>query len=151
MSAYKKNKETRRALIVNKNPAPKNQTQPKKKEQPKNYGLYDIKNNKLFQSDDPNGTHMYVVYSDNKGNVLKAVETTHLYAPEKVEKIRKKIIKPVQFGGVEFPSGVMNSYYTKDVNDNPLKTKDKGIKQRKATMSEKQAIEINEFAKEKRR
>lgn len=145
MSLLGKSKTTKQTKTV------KRKTVPKKQEKPKNYGLYDIKNNKLFQSNDPNGTHMYVVFSDNKGNVLKAVETTHLYSPDKIAKIRQKKIKPVQFGGVEFPSGVTNTYYTKDVNDKPLKTKDKGIKQRKATMSEKQAIEINAFAKEKRR
>lgn len=94
---------------------------------------------------------MYVVYSDNNGNVLKAVETTHLYSPDKVIKIRQRKLKPVQFGGVEFPSGVTNMYYTNDINNQPLKTKDKGIKKRKATITEKQAKEINEFAKEKRR
>jgi len=113
-------------------------------------GIYAIKNNKIY---DPksSGEHIYVVFCDSKGNILKAVTTTHLIEKEKQKLIRQGRLLPMQFSNIEFPSGVTDSYYTKDMQNKEINVKDPAIKKAKAGITKGQAEKINRFAKNKRR
>ncbi|MCD8372198.1 MAG: hypothetical protein LUD27_02725, partial [Clostridia bacterium] len=53
--------------------------------------LVKIKNKYLFDSNNPEGTHTYAVYRDNKTHELRAVALTHLYVKD--EKRFKQVRK----------------------------------------------------------
>lgn len=103
----------------------------------------------------PEGSHIYAVYKDQKSGETRLVQMTHLYDPKKTKGIKQGYLMPVKLPNVEFPSGVNNSYYSKDVNGNPIdlkqiKAKDVPGKTKKATyVSKPLADKITAFAKKK--
>lgn len=106
---------------------------------------------------DPNEAHIYAVYKDDKSGETRLVQMTHLYEPRKRDAIKQGHILPVKLPNVEFPSGVNNSYYIKDINGEPIdlkkvKARDIKGKSKKATYLRKPlADKIKAFAKKKRK
>lgn len=65
-----------------------------------------------------NETHFFVGYKDNKTNIVRAVQLTHLYNKDKsqFDKLSKGLYIKERFNNFETPSGVNNYYYTKNKN-----------------------------------
>lgn len=78
--------------------------------------LAKIKNGYMFNSDNPQGVHTYVTYTDKKSKEVRAIPTTHLYVPDKanMEKLHKGLLCKVKFPNYDAVSGVHNYYYTKN-------------------------------------
>lgn len=106
---------------------------------------------------EPNGKHIYAVYKDKKNGETRLVQMTHLYEPIKAKGVKQGYLLPVKLPNVDMPSGVNNSYYTKDVDGAPIdlkkiEAKDVEGKKKKATYIRKSlADKIIRFAKHRRK
>lgn len=115
--------------------------------------LAKIRNRYMINSGNPMGEHTYAVYTDNETKEVRAVETTHLYIPDKsnMEKLRKGLLRKVKFNGYETPSGVHNAYYNTNINGEPIDLSHADIRIDKTPIPQSQAIDIKTFAKNKRK
>ena len=123
--------------------------------------LVTVKNKYIFKPQKktdkykPEQAHIYAAYRDKKTNETRLIQMTHLYEPKKKKGIKRGYLLPVKLPNVEFPSGVNNSYYAKDVRGDPIdlkkiKARDITGKTKKATYIRKPlADKIIRFAKKK--
>ena len=110
-----------------------------------------IKNRYMFNSSNPNGTHDYLIYKDNRTNEIRAIELTHLYKKDnyRFRQLRTRLLKKMKFGHRETPSGVNNGYKTKNVYGTPIDLNHKDVNlniYRKVRISNKQKNDILSFA-----
>ncbi len=115
-----------------------------------------IKNRYMFKSNNPNGTHDYLVYKDKSTKEIRAIELTHLYKRDnyRFAQIKSGLLKKMRFSHRETPSGVNNGYLSVNANGNPIDLKHKDIDlnvYRKTFISQKQQCDILKFAKRKKR
>ena len=100
----------------------------------------------MYKSDNPNGVHTYAVYKDRKSNKYRAIQLTHLYENRKEHQIKSGYLKVEKFKQFDYPTGVHNSYYDKDVHGNSLYF-GKNTKHLKiGNIPDKQAKRIKNFA-----
>ena len=98
--------------------------------------------------------HLYAVYYDKKSKKYRAIETTHLFLPDKkrFSDIKKGHLKKVKFPNFELPSGVNNNYYETDINGKSININHPDIKLiSKKHLPKNVANDIISFAKTKRR
>ena len=115
-----------------------------------NCGLYSIPDNRMFDKDSLR-SHKYVVFFNDKNNVDRVVETTHLYEKDKVNKILKNQLKVFNFKGEQFPAGVNNNYFTKNIDHENITIKNCNMKRLNSTVEIKDAKKIYNFAKTERK
>lgn len=136
---------------------PSKTSKPNKPNKPENttvdMRLAKIRNRYMINSGNPMGEHTYAVYTDNETKEVRAVETTHLYVPDKsnMNKLRKGLLRKVKFNGYETPSGVHNAYYNTNINGEPIDLSHDDIRLDKTPIPQSQAIDIKTFAKNKRK
>lgn len=89
--------------------------------------LYNIRNDYLFDSDKPQGVHVYAVYYDKKNKRYNAIQTTHLYIKDekRFKQVKKGNIAVTKFKEFDVPSGVKNSYFSKNIHGTKINIKDK--------------------------
>lgn len=128
--------------------------------------LVTIKNKYIFKPDSkkakeiakykPNEAHIYAVYKDKQTKETRLIQMTHLIEEKKKIGIQRGYLMMVQLPNVEFPSGVKNEYFFKDVDGNPidlkkLKAKNINGKSKKPTyLRKKLSDQIIGFAKKRR-
>jgi len=117
------------------------------------FNLYEIKNGQIYKCSgrEKEETHLYVGFSNEKQEIVKAVETTHLIEPGKAQKIRDGLLLKIQFGDMENPTGIDKSYYTKNIKNKTIKTSDNYVLGAKGKINKSQAEKIYAFAIQKRR
>lgn len=115
--------------------------------------LAQIKNGYMYNSDEPEKTHTYVVYRDNKTKEVRAIEATHLYLPDKknMKKLKQGLLHKVQFDIFETPSVTNNYYYNTDINGKPIDLTNKSVSILGSSLPQKQAKEIKDFARTARK
>ncbi len=98
--------------------------------------------------------HLYAVYYDRKSKKYRAVETTHLFIPDKsrFNDVKKGYLMKIKFPKFDLPSGVNNNYYETDINGNKINIHNSNVK----FVSQKHlpksiSNSIISFAKKKRR
>ncbi len=74
-----------------------------------------IKNHYMFKSNNPYGTHDWLIWKDRKTGETRAVELTHLYNkdPKRFAQLKAGLLKKMNFKHRETPSGVGNSTVTR--------------------------------------
>lgn len=89
--------------------------------------LYKIRNDYMFNSDKPQGVHVYAVYYDKKSKRYNAIKTTHLYTKDekRFRQVKKGNIAVTKFKEFDVPSGVKNSYFSKNKYGTKINLKDK--------------------------
>jgi hypothetical protein len=111
--------------------------------------LVRIRNKYLFNSDNPNGNHIYAVYYDRKTRQNRAVALTHLYNkdPKRFKQVSQGNIMVTRFKGFDTPTGVQNYYYSKNIYGNKINLKDSDIvKINKGYLPKRKADTIKRFA-----
>lgn len=113
--------------------------------------LYNIKNRYLFHSNNPTGVHTYAVYYDRKSKRYRAIGLTHIFEIDKTRKLQLKnnrIIKE-KFNEFEVPSGVKNSFFSKNIKGGKINLNDsKNVKViSKRHLLKSQSDRIKAFAK----
>ena len=113
--------------------------------------LAKIKNNYLFNSNNPNGIHTYAVYYYKKTKSNRAIGLTHLYVKDKnrFNQVRRGNILVEKFKEFDVPSGVKNSYFDKNIVGKKIDFKDRKnvLFVSNRYLSKKQACKIINFAK----
>lgn len=112
-----------------------------------------IKGRYFYKTNNADETHTYAVYRDPKSKEVRAVQTTHLYKPDKdrMEDLHKGLLCKVKFAGYETPSGVNNKYYNTNIQGKPIDLKHADIVSvDKTPLSQSIAKKIFAFAKNKR-
>lgn len=114
--------------------------------------LFKIKNKEMYvtkSNKEKNMSHIYAVYKDKKTKEYRAIQLTHLYDPKREKQLKKGYLKVEKLKQFQYPTGIHNKYYTKDINGNLLdfgrKTKYKKV----GTVPTKQAKRIKDFATKK--
>ena len=111
--------------------------------------LAKIKNRYLFKSNNPNGNHSYAVYYDRSSRSYRAVGLTHLYVKDnaRFKQVQKGHIMVTKFKEFDVPSGVKNSYFSKNSAGGKIDLKHKDVLSvTKRHLSKKQANNIKKFA-----
>ena len=111
--------------------------------------LVRIRNRYLFNSNNPNGNHVYAVYYNRRTKQNRAVALTHLYNkdPKRFEQVRRGNIMVTCFRSLKLPTGVQNYYYTKNIYGKNINLKDKDIvKVSKHYIPKRQSDIIKRFA-----
>lgn len=112
--------------------------------------IYHIKNNYLFNRNDPVGTHRYAVFKDRKTHETRIVQLTHLYEipSNKLRQLQNGHIKEYKLRCYSLPSGVQTGYKTKDINGNPIVLNSRNSRP-SYTLSKKDSKRIMSIAKRK--
>ena len=76
----------------------------------------------MFKSNNPNGSHDYLVFFNQENQSYFAVQLTHLYIKDKKRfvQVKKGNILIQKFKEYETPSGVKKELYKCDVNGNKI-------------------------------
>jgi len=155
---YKMTKKNKPAQIVSvfnnvRKGLTKQPRQSKRDDLPVDMHLAKIKDGYMFRTNTPNKVHTYVVYTDTSSKEVRAVPTTHLYNvdEEKMEKVRKGLLRKVKFEGYETPSGVENYYYNLNVEGKPIDLRNQSIIVNKSSLPQSQARTIKNFANKARK
>lgn len=114
--------------------------------------LAKIKNRYLFNSDNPHGNHTYAVYYDRKTKEYRAIGLTHLYIKDenRFKQVRKGNIRIEKFKEFDTPTGVKNSYYSKDIKGQKINLNNADVVAvSKRYLSKKQSNRIKAFAQRK--
>ena len=111
--------------------------------------LAKIKNRYMFDSDNPQGVHTYVTYTDKKSKEVRAIPTTHLYVPDKanMEKLRKGLLCKVKFPNYDAVSGVHNYYYAKDSKGRDIDLKNNDVVLSKNKLADSLVKKIKSFVR----
>lgn len=111
--------------------------------------LVRIRNRYLFNSNNPNGNHVYAVYYDRKTKQNRAVALTHLYIkdPKRFKQVSQGNIMVTRFKEFDTPTGVKNYYYTKNIYGKDINLKDNDVvKVNKRYIPKRQSDTIKRFA-----
>ena len=114
--------------------------------------LVKIKNRYFYNSDNPNGNHLYAIYKDRKSKELRAVALTHIYNKDlnRFNQIRRGNIMVAKFKNYEVPSGVKNYYYATDINGNKIDLSNRDVIDIvKNGIGIKQSKKIKKFAQQR--
>ena len=109
-----------------------------------------IKNRYMYNSNNPNGSHDYLVYYDKNSKQNRAVRLTHIYNKDKqrFKQIKQKAIKKMKFSHREVPSGLTKKILTTNVYGKPININSKDVNKniyRKYRISKKQQQDIFNF------
>jgi len=105
-----------------------------------------IKNKYLFNSNNPNGHHIYAIYKDKKSKEIRAIALTHTNKNRFYQIERGNIIIE-KFKEFKVPSGVHKHYYSTDINGNKLNLKNDNIEKLfNSYVNKKQSKRIINFA-----
>lgn len=116
--------------------------------------LAKIKDGYMFKTNKPEKEHTYAVYTDLQSKEVRAVPTTHLYVvdEDKMDKVRKGLLRKVKFAGYETPSCVENYYFADNIYGSKIDLNDKKfVSVDKTPLSQNQASIIKNFAKYRRK
>lgn len=115
-----------------------------------------IKNRYMFNSNNPPGTHDYLVYKDSKTNEVRAIPLTHLYYPDKRRffQMHQGYLKKMYFNHRDTPTGVNNYYLTNNVYGSSIDLNHPDVNKnvyRKIRISKKQEEDVLRFASKHRK
>ncbi len=111
-----------------------------------------IKNHYMFKSNNPYGTHDWLIWKDRKTGETRAVELTHLYNkdPKRFAQLKAGLLKKMNFKHRETPSGVGKFYRNADAKGRPINPNSRFVNTnvyRKSRISSKQAVDVKNFVK----
>lgn len=113
--------------------------------------LVKIKNKYLFNSDNPEQVHTYAVYYDKKNKSNRAIGLTHLYEKDntRFSQLRRNMLMKEKFKEFETPTGVKNSYFSKNRFGNKIDLTDTRyvVKVGRRYLPKSQSERIKKFAK----
>ena len=115
--------------------------------------LAKICNRYMIPNAKPEQEHTYAVYVDEKTKEVRAIETTHLYLPDKenMEKVKKGLLRKVKFDSFETPSAINNYYYNTNLNGGPIDLSHSDVRVDKTPLPQGQAMDIRRFANKLRK